>query len=86
MGALWILKCSSFLRRKTKTLIRLCGCAGGSEFSLYVHSNCWFLTSTDSFGSLTHPALSKLLSNVKCKVDLRTGSFHLVSQSYMREL
>ena len=75
MGALWIVKGPSFLRRKTKTLIRLCGCAGGSEFSLYVHSNCWHLTSTISFVSLTHPAFSKLLSNVKCQVDLRTWVF-----------
>ena len=55
MGAIWIVKGPSFLRRKTKTLIRLCGCAGWSEFSLYVHSNFWYLTRTGSFVSLTHP-------------------------------
>ena len=64
MGALWIVKGPSFLRRKIKTLIRL-----------YVHSNCLYLTGTSSFVSLTHPAFSKLLSNVKCLVDLRTWVF-----------
>ena len=28
IGALWLAKGPSFLQKKTKTLIRLCGCAG----------------------------------------------------------
>ena len=48
MGALWVAKDPRFYRWKTKTLIRLWGCADWFQSSLYVHANLYLKLGTGS--------------------------------------
>ena len=49
VGAIWVTKDPSFFGRKTKTLIRLYGCADLFDFLLYAHANLSLMMITGSY-------------------------------------